>query len=406
MNTNQHSTSKTPFVSIVAVFVALVLSACISSPGLIAPQATRPISAVQAHATSQFAAAQAEAIDSQATADTAAIHATQTTVSTEAQNRLALQSNSATATAQAIASTNEQQISAVMIEQARINATATAVSIQATVNAINRQSQLDQARGISQTFVITSQTALRAEQIQRDRDRANDFFWTLPDYIVHAAPCGGVVLLLLAGWLMVRALAARLAGDSERAEMALRMPSITLMLPAPAPAPPDDPDDVSDNTETRITGYTGNTEKDAGNTPEVITIRQKATTAYLPRLTTEQHLVLSRCKALCLDWLYRARQWDAENGRPNNYIARHHHLKMKPEDAGDAREMLERLEVVYIKQGGKPEEQGTYIMPDYGTIDNVIALIRSGDVRVSPPGFDDTLLKQSADLERAVAALP
>jgi len=87
-------------------------------------------------------------------------------------------------------------------------------------------------------------------------------------------------------------------------------------------------------------------------------------------------------------------------------IARHHNLKMKPEDAGDAREMLERLEVVYIKQGGKPDEQGTYIMPDYGTIDNVIALIRSGDIRVSPPGFYDSILKSAAVMDSAIDALP
>lgn len=396
-----------PLLVVVALF-ALLVAGCVSDVRSIGAST---VSAPQVKATLEYAQAASNALDAAATAQAQQTQATATAQAIEAQSRLDAQYVQATATMQAIALNAEKRLGDVMIDQARAQATAQAVSISATITSINRQSQLDSADAISQTFVISSAALLRSEQLKQQLDREHDWLWLLPDYIVHAAPCGLVVLLLVAGLLIVRALAARLAGDSERAQMVLDGATIKLYLPAPRPSPTGDDSSVSNNTETRYTVTTGNTENDTGNTgkhaePDVITVNQRSGTSYLPRLTTEQHIALASAKSLCLDWLYRARQWDAENGMPNNYIARHHNLNMKPEDAGDAREMLERIEVVYVKQGGKPKEQGTYIMPDYGTIDNVISLIRSGDIRVSPPGFDDSILKSAAVLDSAIDALP
>lgn len=124
-----------------------------------------------------------------------------------------------------------QQLS---LDQARVAATATRA-------ALDRQMSID-AQAAQRTAAEAQATITKAQadaaEIAQSVNMRSDWYWTAPQVLMQYAPCALVIVGILLVTYVVRAIAARIAGDKDRAGIALSNPSLTIYFPTLSRPPP------------------------------------------------------------------------------------------------------------------------------------------------------------------------
>lgn len=408
------TTNRTPYIIIIAIAV-LALSGC--GP-------VRPLASVNATPTQDVMSAQATAVQGNASAQVAIANATytaeQANIRATAEAQATDSAINATLSAHDIAYAPTRAAIQATIDtaraneaQARLDAARINVEMAVTKQAqAYEQSQTEQYAAaklasleiISKTDAVSVTTALRQIEV----DKANDLAFQLPDLIGRWWQLITLFVVLACLVWLVRAGAARLAGDRDRAMLVLGHANHPLLQPASANVEYD----PWETPEHGNTENTGNTEENTENTaPSVFPVHYSGGVTYIPRMTPEERTAVYKAKDTAIRILQAAVAYNqAHQSDPDcnpAKIARYDALNVKAEDRGDVCNMLEDLNpaAVSIKKGGN--NQGTFVTPEYGaSVESLLRLIMSNDVRLYPRDFRSAAVEAAEALNSGINALP
>lgn len=383
---------------IVMLFTLLELCACSSqSPRSVTAQQNLNAAQVQAtNAALDEQAATASAAEEQRKNNDAAARSTE-----QARNATAQAVNATEEARQAIARVTEQ---ARTDQQAQLTLEQQQVAATATRSALDRQMNLD-AQSATRTAVEYQATITAAQSaaasIQKSSTMQNDWYYLLPEVLMRYAPCGVVLFALMLIGYVVRAIAARIAGDEGRAKMALANPSLTLYFPtALLPAPRYDDDE--NETETGNTATPENSENNGetgGETPDLMTLGYAGEQRLAPRMSREEYHELLNIRQEAIALLDRCVKYYRDNqSSDDGTIPRYDKIHMKSEDRGRIVDNIWYSGYV-IKSPNRTAIDPAY----YTTCAALMKAIIDKQARIYPLGY---LERKQQRLDDAVAALP
>ncbi len=308
----------------------------------------------------------------------------------------------ATAVAQRASTTTavQQTLDANTIKESNARVTIAAAQVtQAAVDVAIAQTHL-----VSATNAMTTAIVLNTQAVSEQQARYNDPVWRLIQFLGGAlVPCGGtalVLLLLYALLIWVRALAARLAGDKHRAEIAMRVHFPLLAAPLPREEEAGSEESGVASWETRDHGITPESreisEKNTGNTGSVFPVNAARGSRYLWQWTPDERRILFDFRVRVIEMLDRAIAFNRENGGDDRYIPRYNKIGMKTEHRQELTHALRAIGAVTIERGG--DDQGTKVTDLYGTVENLRTALIEKRVTVFPEGFHSTAEQRAADL--------
>lgn len=390
-------------ISAVVFIAALMLTACSAeqSRSTIAQQNLNS-AAAQATNAAIDDAAQAAATQQARDRNNAAIAA-----ATSAAYNATQQAVSATRTA------NDATIAALSVEQQRNLATAQAKQNQAAVDisinaatataqAIDRKARIDidiATRTAAETRATLTAVSIAADDMS-SRVKS-DLVYILPDILMRYAPCGVVLVLLFLALYLGRAIAARIAGDSDRAELALSNSILTVNFPFPLlPAPSHVIDGNSGETGNRETAETaGNSTVSGSDQPSPVPFNDLGEAKMLTPMTREEYQEFRDVRTGALELLARCAQYYQREQKPDNgIIPRFDKLGMQAERRGEIVASLEYSGLVSVINASK-----TFVVPEIGTCAALMKMIARDQRRVYPSGYAE---RRQQRLDDAVGALP
>lgn len=393
---------------LVVLFIALLLTSCGGDNRYTTPRPTpTPLSdVINAQATQIYSGAASQVAIAQATyvAEQSAIRATAEYQATDAAINATISAHDIgyLPTRAAIQAT----IDAARAGEAQARLDSAQINLQIAKRGAADAMTISQLNVISATNAVTTTAALR----QHDLDKSNDFWYSVTDYISRWIPLAAFAVGAFCLLWIVRAVAARLAGDRDRAMLVLGYAMHPALLP---PAPAEYVENDRETPEHGNTGNTGNTPNNTGNTPisTVFPVYHQGNVTYMPRMSAEERDALLKAKTTAIRILQAAAEWNQAHRADKDYdparISRYDDLGVKAEDRGEVCGMLEALNpaAVSIKKGGKG--QGTFVTPEYGSsVIELLKAIMSNDVRLYPAGFRSEAIQAAETLNSAVNALP
>lgn len=384
------------FVALFILAYVIIIAGCAASQQY-STTVKQNLTSAQAQATNAAIAENDSAQSAQATRAARADQVSQATAQSNNATRAAIDSTEQArqVIARATDAARADAAGALTLEQAQAAATATRA-------ALGRQMSIDaqEAKKIEAetqaTITAANEAATTAKQTAAYR---NDFFYILPDLLMRYAPCGVILLAGALIWYLVRAIAARIAGDEGRARTALMPPSITVIWPTPLlPAPRDDDDDDEGETgNTDTEGNSGNSEGNSGET--VFPVNDRAGSHPVLNMTREEYHEIVDLRRKSIDLLARCVDYYRENNAVDDgTIPRHDKIHMQPENRGAIVDGLWYSSYV-IKTKNK-----TLVDPHrYPTCAALLEAIKSGHAKVYPLNYFES---KQARLENAISTLP
>ena len=301
----------------------------------------------------------------------------------------------ATATSVARADATKTAVQATLDTSAIKEAQARADTAALGVKLAQDQVEIQHMRNLSETYEITTSMILRGQDVARQQ-RSGDTLYQMIDWFMYAVPRGLILIALPAIIVFIIARFLHRVGEAVAAYAEDKIYPAQKALPPPPPQGDSDPKDVYSNTaHGRVLGSSPNTP----NTPTKVVSRRG--TSYLPSFSDEEYDQLEELRRDTIRLLEMVRVWLRKgNYQDTGMIPRYEELKKyndhcDQEWRGHICRSLADSGFVRVKQGGRSDEQGTFILPPYNTVLSLLLAIEKRKIIVYPEGFESEALVEA-----------